>query len=178
MSGGRAVAIRPAEPADVEALLLIENTVFPTDRMERRSFLHAVRSPTIDLLVATRGATVLGYAALHRRRGSRCAHLASIAVRADSSGRGIGRQLLDAAEAQGLKSGCICIRLEVRTDNGSAQRLYDRASYRRLGTIDEYYEDGAAALRYEKGLSPAHPGGSGSEKRSTSRNSSTKRRAP
>jgi ribosomal-protein-alanine N-acetyltransferase len=33
-----------------------------------------------------------------------------------------------------------------------AQRLYDRAGYRRFAIVEDYYSDGAAAWRYEKRL--------------------------
>jgi [ribosomal protein S18]-alanine N-acetyltransferase len=168
------VLIRPAREGDIDALLAIENAVFPTDRLDRRSFRHAVRSPTIDLIAAVRDGAVLGYAAVHRRRGSTAGHLASIAVSAKVLGQGLGRRLLAAAEAQARKQGCTRLRLEVRADNVAAQCLYDSAAYRRLDTIEAYYEDGEAASRYEKNL--AHQ--TSSENRSTSRNSSTKRRAP
>lgn len=173
MRDTRGVAIRPVAPPDVDALVTIE-AVFPTDRLDRRSFRHAIRAPTIDLVVADDGGRVLGYAAVHRRRGSTLAHLASIAVRPDAEGRGVGRRLLEAAEASSLAAGCTRLALEVRSDNEAAQRLYDRAGYCCSRTVEDYYEDGAAAWRYEKVLGP----NCASEKRSTSRRSSTKRRAP
>lgn len=169
----RGIAIRPATPTDVDALIAIE-AVFPTDHLERRGFHHAIRAPSIDLVVVQDETTLHGYAALHRRRGSRLAHLASIAVRPETAGQGLGRRLLDAVEGAALAHGCTRLALEVRADNDAAQRLYDRAGYRRVATVDDYYEDGAAAWRYEKVLGSDSP----SEKRSTSRRSSTKRSAP
>lgn len=169
VSGRRGAAIRPAEPTDVDALVAIE-AVFPTDRLERRGFHHAIRSPSIDLVIVGDGLP-LGYAAIHRRRRSSLAHLASIAVRSDLAGQGLGRRLLAAVEAAALKQGCTRLRLEVRADNEAAQRLYDGAGYRRVRIVDDYYEDGAAAWRYEKELGVDVS----IEKRSTSRKSSTKR---
>jgi [ribosomal protein S18]-alanine N-acetyltransferase len=46
----------------------------------------------------------------------------------------------------------------VRTDNPAAQSLYARRGYRRFGRREGYYEDGAAALRYEKALAPHRAG--------------------
>lgn len=151
MSHARRIAIRPAEPADVDALMGIE-TIFPTDRLERRGFRHAIRSPSIDLLVAEGGGTALGYVATHRRRRSPSAHLASIAVRLEAARQGLGRRLLEAAEAAVLQHGCAQLALEVRADNRAAQRLYEGAGYRRVRTIEDYYEDRTAAWRYEKVL--------------------------
>ncbi len=151
MRRARGVAIRPGENADVDALVAIE-AVFPTDRLDRRGFRHAIRSPSIDLVVADRDGIVIGYAAIHRRRRSSLAHLASIAVEPEAAGQGIGQGLLRAAEAAALRNGCTRLCLEVRADNEAARRLYDGAGYRRVGILDDYYEDGAAAWRYEKEL--------------------------
>lgn len=145
-------AVRPARAGDLDALVALEERAFPTDRLDRRNFRHALRSPTITLLVAARGDDVLGYATLMRRRGSRLAHLASIAVA--EGGRGLGARLLRAAEAEALRAGCDRVRLEVRPDNESARRLYERAGYARFATEAEYYEDGSAADRYERRLAP------------------------
>jgi ribosomal-protein-alanine N-acetyltransferase len=146
------VTIRPAEPADIEPLLAIENAVFPTDRLDRRGFRHGIGSATIDTLVATDGGAMLGYAMVHRRRNSDLGRLTSIAVADAAAGRGLGRQLLSAAEEAAKERGCRRLRLEVRADNRAAQRLYANAGYARFETVPDYYEDGEAAYRYEKRL--------------------------
>jgi ribosomal-protein-alanine N-acetyltransferase len=143
--------IREARLGDLDALLAIEG-VFPTDRLDRRNFRHAVRSPTIDLLVADGEAGPIGYALLQRRRNSATGHLSSIAVRPGLAGKGLGKALLEAAEARAKAKGCTRLRLEVRADNEPAQKLYDRAGYRRFEAVEDYYEDGEAAWPYEKEL--------------------------
>jgi ribosomal-protein-alanine acetyltransferase len=150
-TGARAPAIREARPDDLDALLAIEG-VFPTDRLDRRAFRHAVRSPTIDLLVADGDTGVVGYALVQRRRTSTAGHLSSIAVRPGAARKGLGKALLEAAEAQATAKGCTRLRLEVRADNRPAQKLYKTAGYRRFAVVEDYYEDGEAAWRYEKRL--------------------------
>jgi [ribosomal protein S18]-alanine N-acetyltransferase len=145
--------VRAARPDDLEALLALE-AVFPTDRLDRRAFRRSLASPTIDVLVVESDGRVAGYGMIHRRSGSAAARLTSIAVAPDAAGRGLGRQLLAAAEAAARTRGCSRMRLEVRADNGPAQRLYGRAGYRRVETVVDYYEDGETALRFEKGLVP------------------------
>ena len=146
------VAIRPAEPGDVQGLVRIEDAVFPTDRLDRRALLRSLRSPTITVLTAVDGGRPLGYALLHRRRGSAIARLASLAVAREVAGRGIGRRLLDAAETSAARDGAERLRLEVRPDNDAARTLYERAGYRRFDVVEEYYSDGTTAWRYEKHL--------------------------
>ena len=150
-TGAPAPAIREARPDDLDPLLAIE-AVFPTDRLGRRSFRHAMQAPTTDLLVADGDAGPIGYALVQRRRNSGIGHLSSIAVRPGAAGKGLGKALLAAAEAEAKAKGCTRLRLEVRADNKPAQKLYETAGYRRFETVADYYEDGEAAWRYEKGL--------------------------
>jgi ribosomal-protein-alanine N-acetyltransferase len=150
-TGAPAPAIREARPDDLDPLLAIE-AVFPTDRLGRRSFRHAMQAPTIDLIVADGDAGPIGYALVQRRRNSAAARLSSIAVRPGAAGKGLGRALLAAAEAQAKAKGCTRLRLEVRADNRAAQKLYKTAGYRHFAVVEDYYEDGAAAWRYEKAL--------------------------
>jgi ribosomal-protein-alanine N-acetyltransferase len=149
------LVVRPAEPTDVDALLALEHAVFEIDRLERRSFRHAVRSPTVSLLVAEAADQVVAYAMILRRRGSAIAHLGSIAVAHAATGMGVGKQLLTASESEAAAHGGARLRLEVRDDNAVAQQLYETMGYERIGRIEDYYEDGAAAWRYEKELSAA-----------------------
>lgn len=150
-------SIRPADPADLDALEALEEAVFASDRADRRAFRHAMRSPSMTLLVAQDEGGLLGYAMMERRRGSSLVRLTSIAVRPESAGAGLGRHLLAAAEADAMSHGGERLRLEVRADNAPAQRLYDRAGYRRFAVVEAYYEDGGAAWRYDKTLNPPAP---------------------
>ncbi|ACL56641.1 GNAT family N-acetyltransferase [Methylobacterium nodulans] len=146
------VTIRPAHPADLDALVALEAAAFASDRAERRAIRHAIASPTISVLVALDGAVLIGAATIERRRNSRRARLSSIAVAPGRAGTGLGRVLLAAAEAEARRHGCERLRLEVREDNGPGIRLYERAGYERFATVPDYYEDGTTAWRYEKVL--------------------------
>ncbi len=140
---------------DVDALLAIENAVFPTDRLSRRSLRRLVDSDSADVLVAEAGGEVAGYCIVLFRANTRSARLYSIAVAPGRAGRGLGRSLLDAAERAALLRRSRTIRLEVRADNDRAIAIYLRAGFRPAGTIANYYRDGATALKLEKDLLPA-----------------------
>lgn len=146
------VLIRPGETADVDAMVQIENAAFPTDRLNHKAMRRSLRSPTISILTAVQDGAPVGYALLHRRRGSSIVQLASIAVAASAAGRGLGKRLLEAAEREAARHGGRRVRLEVRPDNKGALALYEGAGYRRFDTIEEYYSDGTPAWRYEKEL--------------------------
>jgi ribosomal protein S18 acetylase RimI-like enzyme len=145
-------AVRAAQESDLDALMALEAASFTTDRSDRRAFRHAVRSPSMSLLVLPGDGGLDGYAIIERRRGSDLGRLSSIAIRPERKGGGLGKSLLEAAELDARAHGCRRLRLEVRSDNVPAQRLYDRAGYRRFAVVEDYYSDGTAAWRYEKQL--------------------------
>ena len=59
---------------------------------------------------------------------------------------------MDACERAALKRGCDRLRLEVREKNRPAIALYETLGYVRIGRYEDYYQDGASALRFEKQL--------------------------
>lgn len=149
--------IREASPDDLDALVALERAAFASDRAERRAIRHAIRSATMSLLVAVvedaaEGPALVGAATLERRRGSRSARLSSIAVSPARSGLGLGGRLLDAAEDEARAHGFARLRLEVRRDNANGIRFYERRGYRRFAVVEDYYEDGMEAWRYEKAV--------------------------
>ena len=147
-----AAAIRPARASDVDALAAIENAVFDTDRISRRSFRQLIERKTAETLIAESDGSVAAYAMVLFREGSGVARLYSIATGPDFAGKGIGRILLEAAEDAAFRHGRMMLRLEVREDNVRAIHIYEQNGYRRIGREPDYYEDGATALRYEKTL--------------------------
>jgi ribosomal-protein-alanine N-acetyltransferase len=144
--------IRAANLADLGALIDLENRSFSTDRISPLSFRRLIASRSAFVIVAAAGKRMAGYAVLLFRSGNRIARIYSLAV--DPEFRGLGRELLVAAERGAAAKGCRVIRLEVRDDNARAINLYQRAAYRQFGEKPGYYADGAAALRFEK-LLPA-----------------------
>lgn len=149
---GPAAAVRRAASEDLRDILAIEEAAFATDRLSLRRLRALLASRSADLLVATVGGAVAGYCLVLRRRNSRVARLYSIAVRDGFAGFGIGRLLLAAAENAAAAASATILRLEVRNDNPRAIRLYETTGYRGIGSRENYYQDGATALRYEREL--------------------------
>jgi ribosomal protein S18 acetylase RimI-like enzyme len=149
MSG---IVIRAAEPGDLDAILALEFAVFSADRLSRRSLRAFIASPHRPLLVAVLHEGVAGYALVALRKRALTARLYSIAVDRRSGRRGIGRALMAACELYAAAHGRRALRLEVRADNAPAIALYERLGYRQFGAYENYYADGARALRFEKRL--------------------------
>lgn len=160
--------IHPARTDDMDALVALEELVFINDRISRRSFRRMIGSPRASLLVATDRDVVVGYCAVLYRSGSAGARLYSLAVTPDN-GKGLGRQLLAAAEKAAIAMNCKAMRLEVREDNPRAVSLYEKNGYQAIGARPGYYADGMTALRFEKALDapsdvePANSAGTSSQ---------------
>lgn len=147
------LVFRLAVIEDLPALLELEQRCFTTDRLNRRSFQWMITRAHGQLLVAQRGAHLVGYAVVLFHRGTSLARLYSIAIATDARGSGLGKQLLQRIEACALEHDCAYLRLEVRIDNPAAIALYERNGYRRFALIHDYYQDQADALRLEKRIS-------------------------
>jgi ribosomal-protein-alanine acetyltransferase len=144
--------IRPAAITDIPALINIENTRFETDRISARSFRRFIARDSAAILVRETGNAIIGYVLLLFRKNASVARLYSIAVAPGHEGRGLGRQLIEAAEAEAVKRGKKLLRLEVRDGNITAIRLYQQHGFRQIGLYHNYYSDHADALRFEKVL--------------------------
>lgn len=147
-----AVHIRRATIDDLADLVTLETSSFAIERMSERQLRRHLESLTAEVLVATRERRVVGAAVVFFRRGSDITRLYSIAVAAGERGNGLGEALLMRVAHTARRRGSRRLRLEVRRDNPSAQRLYERLGYWHFGTHDGYYEDGQEAYRYEKRL--------------------------
>jgi ribosomal protein S18 acetylase RimI-like enzyme len=143
--------IRPASLDDLAALLELEDSFPEEDRFDTRTWRRLLAGKALTLVHETpRG--INGAAVLLFRAGSAIARLYSISVATTARGQGLGARLLAACEDEARAHGAARMRLEVRSTNTSAQRLYDGAGYRVIARIESYYPDGEAALRMQKSL--------------------------
>lgn len=146
--------IRQATLRDLDGLVELERRCFATDLISRRSFRYLLTRANAAILVAEEDDGLAGYALVLFSRGTALARLYSIAVDGAFRGRGIGRGLLSAAEAEALALGCVSMRSEVRLDNQASLALFEGNGYRRLEEIEDYYEDHMGAFRFERTLAP------------------------
>jgi ribosomal protein S18 acetylase RimI-like enzyme len=146
------IRVRPGKPADLVALLELENKCFTTDRLSRRSMRHFLASPSATVIVAEEGGKLSGYVLVLCPPRTPAARLYSIAVAPHRSGRGIGPQLLVAAERSAARRGRRVMRLEVNDHNTRAIARYEKSGYRQFGRYSDYYDDHGDALRFEKPL--------------------------
>jgi ribosomal protein S18 acetylase RimI-like enzyme len=149
------VKLRPGRWRDLEALVALENAVFTTDILSRRSFRRFLTAPNSSLIVAQESGKLAGYALVLYPPRSKHARLYSIAVAPHIASRGIGPLLLAAAEAAAARRRRRAMRLEVHEHNTRAIGRYEKSGYRLFGRHRRYYDDGGDALRFEKPLGGA-----------------------
>lgn len=142
--------IRRAQLADLAALQVLEQASFDTDRLSARSMKRHLKSQQNVFLVAEQAGDLLGYILVFLHRGTSLARLYSIAVSEAARGLGLGRALIEAAEAQTAQRGRVFMRLEVKRSNLGAINLYKSLGYRQFGIYFDYYEDHQDALRFQK----------------------------
>ncbi|HEX7815804.1 N-acetyltransferase [Dyella sp.] len=148
-----AVRVRRAELSDLDDLVALEDATFDSDRLSRAQYRRHLDSDSALVLVASANhRRFLGTAVVFFRKGTQVARLYSIASKPEARGKGVGSALIEAAEDAARARHCHALRLEVRTDNDNAIRLYQRLGYREIGRYERYYQDGMAALRFERML--------------------------
>ncbi|MBB5207427.1 GNAT family N-acetyltransferase [Chiayiivirga flava] len=144
--------IRPARPDDADALARMEAATFDPvhydSLLSAARFRHHARNPSAALGVAAGGDDVpLGYALVLFRRGSDAGRFYSLAISAAMQGHGLGHALFDWAEAETVRRGRHRLNLEIREDNATLLQRYSRRGYVIYRRVDDYYPDGAAALK-------------------------------
>ncbi len=146
------LVVRDAVIGDLDAIAKLERDSFPEDRVSQQSFANHLRAPQRPVIAATIDGALAGYVLIALRRGGRSARIYSIAVDPRFGRRGVGATLLAAAEKFALRHEREAVTLEVRYDNAPAIALYEKCGYRQFGEHEDYYSDGATALRYKKVL--------------------------
>jgi ribosomal protein S18 acetylase RimI-like enzyme len=146
------ITIRPAIPADLHSLLLIENSSFTGERLSKRRLRHWIRASNGILLVATIKEQIRGYVLSFTRRNSLIARLYSLAISEEFRGHGLGHQLLLACEGVARERGVNFLSLEVNVNNLQALRLYEKLGFLKQTQLGAYYEDGSDAFKMLKSL--------------------------
>lgn len=129
--------IRPMTEADIQAVARIERASFADPWPESAFREMLAERNRFNLVLANEEDQPLGYLC------AQCAadevQIHNIAVAPEHLRRGLGRQLLTAAEAEGRRRGAFGSVLDVRTTNTAALAMYGRFGYRRIGRRRNYY---------------------------------------
>ncbi|MBP7865344.1 MAG: GNAT family N-acetyltransferase [Acidobacteria bacterium] len=146
--------VRRATLDDLGVILDIENACFaeeayPADYFQ---FLFAQRGCEVWLAEdeggVPAGTLILVFAGSpHHRLECR---IGSLAVRPEAQGKGLGRRLMGFAEERARRRPANRIRLEVRSENRRAIRLYESLGFRRIRPLPHYYGFGRHGILFMK----------------------------
>jgi [ribosomal protein S18]-alanine N-acetyltransferase len=145
-------SIRRATPADIRAILAIEQAAFDVARRSSpASIRRALRSHFQRVLVLEIGGVVAGYVVLWPHPLSwRVYNLASHPAHRNL---GVGGALLTAAIEEAAKAGAKRLVLESRNDP-ALLRFYQQRGFRTSRHLPDYYAPGEHAVRLELLLAP------------------------
>ncbi|MGM7697745.1 ribosomal protein S18-alanine N-acetyltransferase [Microbacterium sp. A84] len=134
------MSVRIATPADLDAIMAIENDSFPTDAWSTESMAAELVTEHGRYLVDEDAGDIIGYAGLRSIRGNADADIQTIALLEARRGEGRGRLLLRALLAEASARGAREVFLEVRADNPGAESLYLSEGFDEIARRLHYYQ--------------------------------------
>lgn len=152
---GSRITIVPAAWRDLGALRELERECFPKDAWPLWDLIGVLTLPHMVRYKAVDEERMVGFIAADCRPRTQVAWIATVAVLPDYRRQGIGRWLMQTAEAEVTQR---AIRLCVRISNMPAQELYRQLNYDTREIWENYYQDGEDALVMEK-IRPANESG-------------------
>lgn len=145
------VKIRKARVADISQLLEVENACFTYDQLSRRNFHWMIKKAHSIFLVLEYQSVLIGYGLVLINRGTSLARLYSICTLEEYQGYGLASKLIKELETKASDDeDCAYLRLEVKDNNKSAIKLYEKLGYAKFTEKADYYDDGRTAFCYEK----------------------------
>lgn len=151
--------LRRAKPADVDAIMLLETSIFENDAWSTEMMARDVADPGCYYLVAFPPDSpehIVAYAGLQAAPRSPESDIQTIAVAEEARGHGLGRVLMQSLITEARKRGARETFLEVRADNPGAQHLYRSLGFEDLGVRRGYYQpDNVDAIVMRLPIPPA-----------------------
>ncbi len=138
-SAGREL-LRPAVPADLDALMALERACFDRDAQSRRSMAHLVGRAHGEVRVVDHDGRIVAALVLLYRRGTRVARIYSIAVDPAARGLGLARRLIEDADRCARARGCTRLSAEVRLSNRASRALFAACGFGEADCLADYYE--------------------------------------
>jgi ribosomal protein S18 acetylase RimI-like enzyme len=154
------VVVRSREPGDESFLEALSDEAFGSYAVEPARAVRAMMAePSARTIVAELDERPVGFVVVTVRRRPRAfgpiaspavAHLDAIAVTAAARGRGIGRELLELAEAHAVAQGAQSLFLMTAARNRRARKLFEAAGFKNLAAIGDAYAYGDRAVMMMK----------------------------
>jgi ribosomal-protein-alanine N-acetyltransferase len=129
------LAFRPMQLADVDAVMVIEPTIFPYP-WSRGNFTDSLNSG-YSCWVTEHDGQIMGYAVLMMVLDE--AHILNISIAKPHQGRGFGRDLMMHMIDIARQRNALNMFLEVRPSNQSAIGLYESIGFNEMAIRRNYY---------------------------------------
>lgn len=148
-----AITIRPMTPSDVPSIAhwVAATPLWQRYKVTESSFAERLNAGLADnatIYVAGRDGQAIAFVWLVERGAfARSAYVQLIGVRQDARSGGIGRALMDFAEAKGNSPDVFLL---VSDFNLEAQRFYARLGYKQVGKLDDYVVQGISEIVFWK----------------------------
>jgi ribosomal-protein-alanine N-acetyltransferase len=140
-------ALRRATADDLDAIMTIENALFPGDAWSASTMTSEIAGPHGHYLVAVAAdGAIDGYAGLLAPEGSGHGDIQTIAVVDRARRRGLGRTLMLALLNEARRRQATEVFLEVRADNPGARALYEMLGFTEIAVRPRYYRGGVDAV--------------------------------
>lgn len=133
--------IRQARKDDLAAAHAMEQSSFTTFGLSKRQLQYHQQRDSSIFLVAEQAEQVVGdgVALIRQHKNGVSGRVYSLVVRNDCRGQRIGGKLLSALLTELATRGVTRVYLEVEECNAAARRLYERAGFRTIGTLPDYF---------------------------------------
>ena len=126
-------------------IMKIENDCFGSDAFSRYQIAYLITHSKGMFLIARHDGEIAGYISFITSRRHNTGRIYSIAVSPNHRGTGIADALMDESIGYALEKKLRAIFLEVRTDNTTAIKLYEKKGFAVHSVKQKYYKDGASA---------------------------------
>jgi ribosomal-protein-alanine N-acetyltransferase len=144
---------RFAASDDIRSLLDIERDVFEALPWTFSYFQHEISGNSRAVFIVSENSEkILGYIGLRWNRSLTDFHISNFAVRKAFQNKGIGSQLLKAAEDLSSYLKITHLTLEVSRPDLTAQGFYRKRGFESARILTAYYNDGRDAIEMEKEL--------------------------
>jgi ribosomal-protein-alanine N-acetyltransferase len=134
-----AISIRCAGPADLDAIMAIEEAAFSSPWPRAAMADEIGKHDWSVVVVAELGGEIAGFAVYWVVADER--HLQNLATAERWRRNGVGDALVGHVVAEGRRGGAQFVVLEVRASNVAAKRLYAAYGFAEIGVRRGYYQD-------------------------------------
>ena len=135
--------LRPLAESDLDRVLELEPVLFGAGAWSAQVYREELAHPSRYYVAAEQDGVLVGYAGIALGED---AEVMTVGVAPEYRGHGLGAALLTDLLDRARQARSRRVFLEVRAGNDTAQRLYERAGFRAIGTRPGYYGDEDAVV--------------------------------